>query len=367
MTIPARVRHYCPGGRESGGGIGRLVGYVTDAAAADSDRHLITDTRGPRLRMPGSLLRLAAAVAAMAADRVIAPDRIHHIHIAGRGSTVRKLVLTQAARLLGAVHVLHLHDYDYAADVARRPPWQQRAIRRMFRGAQRVIVLGKRDCAVAHDRLRVPQDRIETLNNAVPDPGERPQAAEGPARILFLGRLSERKGVPELLAALASTEMAAGGWTAVLAGDGPVEDYQRQVADLGLADRVSLPGWVDEEAVRALCRAADILVLPSHAEGLAMAVLEGLAHGLTVVTTPVGAHEEVIVDGETGVFVPPGDAKALARTLADLVADPVHRATLSRQGRNRFIDHFSMEAYMTRLQDIYQDLGARDLAPAGAR
>ena len=56
-----------------------------------------------------------------------------------------------------------------------------------------------------------------------------------------------------------------------------------------------------------------MLVLPSHAEGLAMSVLEGLAHGLAVVTTPVGAHAEVIEPERSGLLTPPGDIAALAR------------------------------------------------------
>ena len=59
-------------------------------------------------------------------------------------------------------------------------------------------------------------------------------------------------------------------------------------ASLGLAGRITLPGWLDGVAVRQACMDADVLCLPSHAEGLAMAVLEGLAYGLAIIATPVG-------------------------------------------------------------------------------
>ena len=350
------ARHYVPGGRNRGGGIGRLVGYVVDAAAAEGERHAITDTRGPEWSAPRSLPRLAGAMVVMARERVTAPGRIHHIHMAGRGSTLRKLVLTAAARTLGCTHVLHLHDYDYITDFTGRPAWQQALVRRMFQGADRVVVLGRRDREMATGLLGVEPARVVVLRNCVPDPGPHPHAGGRDPVIVFLGRLGARKGVPELLAALAHPAMAALRWRAILAGDGPLERYREEAAARGLADRVSMPGWMEEAETRALCTRADILVLPSHHEGMAMAVLEGLAHGVAVVTTPVGAHDEAIDDGRSGVFVPVGDAEALAAALAALVADPDRRAALAAGARARFVERFSMASYLPALRHLYAGL-----------
>ena len=151
MRNPVSVRHYLPGGCENGGGIGRLVGYISNAAKEAGGKHLVTDTRGPRWFVATSPARLLGAVLLMAKDRIVAPARIHHIHVAGRGSTSRKLILAEAARFLGCFHVLHLHDYDYASDFAARSPRQQLLIRRMFQHADCVVALGQRDRA---ERLR---------------------------------------------------------------------------------------------------------------------------------------------------------------------------------------------------------------------
>lgn len=350
----AIARHYLPGGRETGGGIGRLVGYI--AAEAGAGRHLVVDTRGPRWEMPRSLFHLVAALATLLIDRVAAPARIQHIHVAGRGSTARKLLLTGLARTLRSVHLLHLHDFDYAADLARRPAWQRRLIGRMFRGATRVVVLGARDReTVIHD-LGVAPDRVVVLPNAVPDPGDAPPPAAAVPLIVFLGTLGERKGVPDLLAALADPAMRDRAWRAVLAGDGAVGKYTEMAASLGLADRVRMPGWLDGTSARALRAQADILVLPSHGEGLAMAVLEGLAHGLAVVTTRVGAHEEVIRHGRNGLFVPVGDPAALAATLTSLLDAPAERARLGAAARASYLEEFSMIAYMHGLDALYASL-----------
>ena len=185
--------------------------------------------------------------------------------------------------------------------------------------------------------------------------------------IVFLGRLSERKGVPELLLALSHPVMKELRWRAVLAGDGPVEDYRRQAADMGLSGLVDMPGWLGADETRALCARADILVLPSHAEGLAMAVLEGLSHGLAVVTTRVGAHEEVISDGETGVFVPVGDKDALAAALAKLITDPDIRSRLAAGARAHYLNHFSMKAYMRSMENLYETISAQPQAKVSAQ
>jgi glycosyltransferase involved in cell wall biosynthesis len=214
--------------------------------------------------------------------------------------------------------------------------------------------------------LGVDKSRIEIVHNCVPDPGPHDERSGDKPLIVFLGRLSERKGVKELLLALGHPAMRELQWRAVLAGDGPVDEYRRQADALSLSGVVEMPGWLDAKGTQALCARADILVLPSYAEGLAMAVIEGLAHGLAVVTTRVGAHDEVISDGETGMFVPVGDHDALAAALAKLVSDPDIRKHLAARGRAHYLKHFSMKAYMRSLEKLYDAVSAQPRATVGS-
>jgi glycosyltransferase involved in cell wall biosynthesis len=357
------VRHYGPGGRENGGGIGRLIGYVVDEANHSGADHAVRDTRGPDWSPARSAIHLARALLAMTGDAMLARQRVQHIHFAGRGSTLRKLIVARWARALRCRYILHLHDYDYGEDFARRPAWLKSRIRAMVQSADRMIVLGERDRRTAIEVLHVSPGRVSIFHNCVPDPGERLRGPRNAVRILFLGRLSERKGVSDLLEALASPALADLPWRAVLAGDGPVAQYRAFAEKLGILGSVELPGWLDADQTADLCRASDILVLPSYAEGMAMAVLEGLAHGLAVVTTRVGAHEEAITDGVNGLFVPVGDPAALAATLRELVSDPRKRDDLGRNGRNLFLSRFNMSIYGTRLETIY----AAAIMPVGRK
>gem|GEM_PF-477134 len=363
---PINVLVLCPGGLEHGGGIGRQMGYFLAALPQvhDAPAYRVVDTRGPwflggaRWRIPLSGLYLAAAACQIAWAGIVSRPSLLHVNITGRGSTFRKLVLTGIARAVALPYVLHIHDYDYAEDVRTRGILMRRLVRGMFASSVQIIVLGTDAEKTLRATLGLPNAPIAVLPNAVPDPrtasqAPMPTSKEEQALIVFLGYLSARKGVPELLEALASPTMAALPWRATLAGGGPIDEFQARAVALGLSDRVTFPGWIDQPAASELCAGADILVLPSHAEGLAMSVLEGLAHGLAVVTTPVGAHAEVIEPERSGLLTPPGDVAALSATLARVVGDPALRERLRAGARQRFLDRFEVRSYAARLTRLH--------------
>jgi glycosyltransferase involved in cell wall biosynthesis len=151
-------------------------------------------------------------------------------------------------------------------------------------------------------------------------------------------------------------------WLTVIAGNGAVEVSRGRAIALGIANRVQIPGWVDAQAVSGLLATADIFVLPSHNEGLPVAILEAMGAGLPVVTTPVGAIPELVIDGETGILAPPGSSSALADALARLVNDPKLRSRLGSNGRNRVETHFRIEVVADRFVSIYRALSSASLA-----
>jgi glycosyltransferase involved in cell wall biosynthesis len=356
---PLRIALAMPGGFEFGG-IGRIMLYVTRAwsEAAQAPAWHVVDPRGagPALLMPWHLGRASAAFArAILAGH--GPDLLH-VNVAGRSSTWRKIVLAELARHLRVPYLVHLHDYDYAKDLARRGGLGRRLTRRLFGGAARVLVLGSRDRAIAASLLGVPVERIEILANGVSDPGPPPARDRHgePVRLLFLGHLDDRKGVPELLQTLATAGLRQRSWHLTMAGGGETDRFARMVQDLGLTDRVELTGWLSHERAYKLCREADVFVLPSHAEGLAMSLLEAMAHGLAIVATPVGAHGETIADGREALLIPPGDRHELAEALIRLIDDPRLRARLGAAARARYLAQFSSEHVATRLLIVYREV-----------
>jgi glycosyltransferase involved in cell wall biosynthesis len=172
------------------------------------------------------------------------------------------------------------------------------------------------------------------------------------------GRLSPEKGFDVLIDAAA--RVSSGEWRAasdaqspktqdlrpirfVLFGDGPLrESLARRIAAKGFDGRFIMAGFRSD--LDRLLPHLDLLVLPSHSEGLPNVALEAQAAGVPVVATAVGGTPEVIEDGQTGFLVPPGDPAALAERIGRLLIDPALRARFAAAGRERVAARFSFAA-----------------------
>lgn len=360
MTLPTRLRVLVatPLGRGGMGGIDRIMDEVDNRLSAapkpDLDvRFMTTRGQGHIGISPFLVARFIARLAGRLAGQ--GPD-VLHINLSSQGSTLRKIAIARAARAFGIPYVIHLHGSGFRPYWDRASPALSGQIRAMFAHAARTLVLGQ----VWQDYIggKVPEiaDRLVILPNATPAPPDLPhERSEGQATILFLGHVGPRKGVPQLVQALAAI-VDQPGWRAIIAGNGEVEETKARLALLGLQERVSMPGWVGPDDVMALLRKADILALPSFEENLPMSVIEGMANGLAVVATPVGATEDIIHDGETGLLVPAGDADALAAALRKLVADRELRERLGASAQAFHRAHLAIDGYVDHLAAIWRSV-----------
>ncbi|HZE94776.1 MAG TPA: glycosyltransferase family 4 protein [Gemmatimonadales bacterium] len=204
--------------------------------------------------------------------------------------------------------------------------------------------------------------------------GAPPPAAALPRRqpddpfvILFVGSLVERKGVRYLIDALQLLPPQLPARLAII-GDGPERPrLAEQVRRQGLEHRVTLPGRVSEEELRRAYAAAHVLVLPAivdtrgDTEGLGVVLLEAMTYGVPVVGSNLGGITDIIVDGETGLLVPPEDPRALAASLARLAADPDLAGRLGQAGSRHVLDHFGWPAVTAQWLDCYASaLGSAD-------
>jgi glycosyltransferase involved in cell wall biosynthesis len=186
-----------------------------------------------------------------------------------------------------------------------------------------------------------------------------PSAPGAVLTVLCPARLAYQKGQDVLLKAWRTVQEHIPAARLILAGDGPLRrQLERLAADLGVSDSVEFAGLVGD--VRALLAAADGFVLPSRYEGMSNALLEAMATGLPCVATRVSGSEEVIVDGQSGLLVPPENPDALATALLTVLTDPERARTLGRSARARVECAFDQRRVMDQLSELYRSLVMND-------
>lgn len=181
-----------------------------------------------------------------------------------------------------------------------------------------------------------------------------------PYRLLFVGRLVERKGVIHLLRALTKLDP---GVRLAIVGDGPLGPSLRAAAqELGVAERVEFTGPVSPEELRRQFQLCDVFVLPAvedskgDVEGLGVVLIEALSHGRPVIASASGGIPDIVRDGSTGLLVTPGDEEALAGAVTRLRSDPELSRRLVAQGRAHIEEAFSWDHIVGELNRLYTGL-----------
>jgi glycosyltransferase involved in cell wall biosynthesis len=278
-----------------------------------------------------------------------------HVHAASRASFMRKSLVLLIARLAGCKTIFHLHGGGFREYAMQESgPMLRRWIRHTLENSSVVITLSEGWAQFIHSFA--PRAKVAVVPNSVPLPAVAPAAAVQPQRILYLGRLEAAKGVFELLAAASRLAPRFPALRLVFGGEGDEGALRRRAAELGLAERIELPGWLSQEERDAELAKAEVFCLPSHAEGLPMAMLEAMAAGKAVVATAVGGIPEAVQDGGNGLLVPPRDEGALARALAELMGDTALRDRLAAQARATIEQHYSTEVVCRQLSALYREL-----------
>ncbi|MCE7005493.1 glycosyltransferase family 4 protein [Kibdelosporangium philippinense] len=259
-----------------------------------------------------------------------------HAHVSERGSVIRKGLLVWVAKLLRKPVVLHCHGAEFIDWYQGLPGLAKRLIALTFRQADLIAVLGSSWRTTYMSLLGV--KRVVNLGNPIELPR---RVSSGPGfKIVFLGRFGERKGSADVLSAVAGLSEPV---ELVMAGDGEVAETKALAARLGVNARIRT--WISPEERDSLLSSAHVFVLPSRDEGLPMAMLESMGHGLVPVVTPVGSIGEVVKDGENGLLVKPGDIGGLTRALQSLLDDPGLRARLSKAARST-VEPYEISRYM---------------------
>lgn len=275
--------------------------------------------------------------------------------------------LPAAPRLVATVHSPMLADAAAIREPGARAlllKLQARLVSRRLeawhlRHAERLVAVSRgvrgelvRDYAVAPGRIEVVPNGVDTDAFPFAAGGREPF-------VLYVGRLGYRKGLPRLLDAFARLKDRPG-LGLVLAGEGPLQPLlARRATDLGIADRVHLVGFQDRDPLLALLHAAACLVNPADYESGPLTLLEAMAAGTPVVSTPTGLAREL--GPEPPLLLARPEAASLASAIAECLADPAASASRARRARALVEREYAWERVVDRLETLY---GIRERAAA---
>ncbi|MCP4346506.1 MAG: glycosyltransferase family 4 protein [Desulfobacterales bacterium] len=197
---------------------------------------------------------------------------------------------------------------------------------------------------------------VKVMNNGI-NPGNFKKAAQVYSRpvVLFVGKVTQGKGVTDILAAFSLVRLKVPDAELWLVGVGELAEKIRHMQKTGQARGVRLLGMLDFSEVLDVYRQARIFVLPSYYEGMPNVILEAMASGLPVIGSDVSGIPDLIADGETGYLVPVRNPKILAKRMTDLLLHPEHCIKMGNRGRERVFDKFTWDAVSRSFFHLFQE------------
>jgi glycosyltransferase involved in cell wall biosynthesis len=257
------------------------------------------------------------------------------------------LVHANAAAAVAARFCPGVHFLQSIQTTQRKPRWHWPVQRIAQHAADRIVVPSESVAAAANQWAGVDREKIVIIPNGVDVPTDRPTAVapQMPHRVVFLGRLDPVKRLPDLIQAIALLDRFA---RLDIYGDGSERPkLQEQIQRLKLTESITLHGSIS--GPRQALKNAELLVLPSEAEGFGLVLIEAMAAGVPAVATDAPGIRDVVRHGTTGLLVPVGSPAALSHAIRTVLEDQTLRQNLTAAAwldvRQRFTWTAAMEAY----------------------
>lgn len=332
---------------------GGISGVVSNYYEAGLDKRIDLCYIGTMVE--GSAVRkLLQAVKAFFCFLVKLPHyRIVHVNMASDTSFYRKSVFVLTAKLFRKKIIIHQHGGNFPEFYEQELGSAGRNyVKRVLSKGDAFLVLGTawKDFfgeIIGRDRITVLPDAVE-----LPAPYQKQYGAH---KLLFLGRLCREKGIGELLSVMPKLQKRFPDVKLYLGGIW--EDASLKEQMLSIENCVTDLGWVSGSDKQRILRECDILVMPSYFEGQSVSILEAMANACGIVASDTGGIPDMISDGQTGLLVPPKDAKALEEKLLTLLADPDLCRRLGENAREKAVAEYSMKQNINRLLAIYEAIG----------
>jgi glycosyltransferase involved in cell wall biosynthesis len=370
------------------GGVATFIEILLHSRLADKYQLIHIDTtrdrggQGEQNRLALiNLYYLARQLAAVLAVCIRQRPRIIHLPLTSGVSFWKGAAFILVGRLFGLKVVAHLHGGYFQKYFARKNRPARSAARWILSRADVIIALSEGWRRLIQEEIR-PAIPVRVVTNTVDEAfarclrsAEKPTEADGRQTVLFLGRLNDLKGVFDILKAVPLALRERPELYFVIAGPEHHPGIAAQMKEVcereGVSSHVQMPGPVTGRDKLDLFLSSYLFVLPSYVENFPYTVLEAMAAGLPVITTPVGALPEVVEEGVNGYFITPGDYRALAERITLLARDGRLRQEMAKANRAKVLEKFTPEAAMAELEKVYDELLAPspdwEAAPSASR
>ncbi|MBI4589248.1 MAG: glycosyltransferase family 4 protein [Candidatus Rokubacteria bacterium] len=368
MTAPRTVLVLSNHGEIVGGGEVSLLSLLTDLDRSRWAAVVVVPSDGA-VAAGARALGLSTQIVPLPSLRRPGPRML------GSVATLRRLVRELDVALLYANGSRAMVYAGLAGRLAGRPVvWHVRVadsdqlLDRLLARLARAVIVNSR--AVARRFAWVPPGKVRCIPNGVdlarfsprePAPGLRRSLRLPAAAPLVgsVGRFVSYKGYAHLVEAARLVEQVMPGVHWLLVGDGELkQELEEQCRGLGMEAQVHFAGWREDiPDILALC---DLFVLPSLGEHFGRVLIEAMAMAKAVVATDSGGVPEIVLHGETGLLVPPGQPKALAEAVLALLEDPARARGLGAAGRRRAESEFSLLRHVKSVEALYREVVGAD-------
>jgi glycosyltransferase involved in cell wall biosynthesis len=346
-------------GTRERGGISSVIENYIQAGVYDGYKHYFIashDEAGISKRLAlalGSLLSLIKLI-------VLRKVSLCHLHGSYRGSIYRKALFVFVCRLFGCKVIFHLHGSEFAKNYDNAWKLYQHVVGYVLNRSNSIFVLSKYWKDYVKSISNNPDIRV--INN-FPSPvfedifDKRDFSRAETTELLFLGYIGQRKGIYDLVEAVSLLKVhVKKGFCITVGGNGDADILRKLITEKGLDDYFKVIGWVSGEQKYELMKQSHLLLLPSHNEGLPIAILEALSSGLAVLSTKVGGIPDAIQDERYGLLVEPGQPKELANAISRYLDTDDLIETVARNARKLYDMKYSSKANVKLIRNVINDL-----------
>jgi glycosyltransferase involved in cell wall biosynthesis len=297
--------------------------------------------------------------------KMVRSSDIVHFHVSVKGSFARKFVLFLLAKLFLRRTIFHLHAGNFSDFRARSSKYVRFAIEYFIAKVCATVAVSNA-VGLELEKMGADAERLHVIGNSARLAEEAVGRNDGLAEqqgkgdyVAFAGRLTDEKGVGDLLAAVSLLKYQGLSVNVRLAGTGDTKRWERYAESLGIGGQVFFAGWLEAGEKINFLRNARLFCMPSHYEAFGIATLEAMFCGLPVIGVDVGGFPDLVENQVTGFLVKKSDRQALAKYIRMLIEDPPQAEKMGRAGARRAVELYSTGRVIEKYAECYKDVMVR--------